>query len=182
MQALLLIDAQNEFSADGQRPVPNHAEALARIQAHVEGARREKRPVAFVLHHNRPEEWPAFKPGSWGAELSPGLGVRPGFGPEKQFVKDVFGAFSGTDLEAWLREVGADEVLVVGFYSHMCVSTTAREALVRDFRVVIDPEATGTRALEHAGVGRQSADEVRLSAMLHLASMGASLLPGPPAE
>jgi nicotinamidase-related amidase len=181
VQALLVVDAQNEFSADGQRPVPNHTEALRRIHAHVEEARRGKRPIAFVVHHNRPHEWPAFSPGSWGAELSPGMGVRPGFGPERQFVKDVFGAFSGTDLEAWLREVGADEVLVVGFYSHMCVSTTAREALVRDFRVVIDPAATGTRALEHDGVGRQSADEVRLSAMLHLASMGAYLLTNPPA-
>jgi nicotinamidase-related amidase len=182
MQALLVVDAQNEFSADGQRPVPNHSQALQRIHAHIEQARRDRRPIAFVVHHNRPQEWPAFTPGSWGAELSPGLGVRPDFGPERQFVKDVFGAFSGTDLESWLREVGADEVLVVGFYSHMCVSTTAREALVRDFRVVIDPDATGTRALEHDGVGRQSADEVRLSAMLHLASMGASLMTSPPAR
>ena len=176
MRALLLIDAQNEFSAEGQRPVPNHAEALTRIRAHVDAARREKRPIAFVLHHNLPDEWPAFKPGSWGAELSPGLGVSTGFGPEKQFVKDVFGAFSGTDIEAWLRQTGADEVLVVGFYSHMCVSTTAREALMRGFRVMIDPEATGTRALALDGLASQSADEVRRSAMLHLVSMGASVL------
>ena len=176
MQALLLIDTQNEFSADGLRPVPNHTAALARIQAHVERARREKRPIAFVLHHNRPDEWPAFKPGSWGTELSPGLDVQTQFGPEKQFVKDVFGAFSGTDLEAWLRQIGADEVLVVGFYSHMCVSTTAREGLMRGFRVLIDPEATGTRALELDGLARQSADEVRRSAVLHLVSMGVSVL------
>ena len=179
MQALLLIDTQNEFSADGLRPVSNHAGALARIQAHVEQARREKRPIAFILHYNRPEEWPAFQPGSWGAELSPGLGVRTEFGPEKQFAKDVFGAFSGTDIEAWLRQVGADEVLVVGFYSHMCVSTTAREALMLGFRVVIDPEATGTRALEQVGLAKQSADDVRRSAMLHLVSMGASVLAAP---
>jgi nicotinamidase-related amidase len=176
VQALLIVDAQNEFSADGHRPVPNHADALRRIHDHVEHARRDKRPIAFVVHHNRPEEWPAFTPGSWGAGLSPGMGVQPGFGPEKQFVKDVFGAFSTTDLESWLRGLGVDEVLIVGFYSHMCVSTTAREALVRDFRVVIDPDATGTRALEHEGLAAQSADEVRRTAMLHLASMGATLL------
>jgi nicotinamidase-related amidase len=176
VQALLVIDAQNEFSAEGRRPVPNHEDALARIRDHVGNARREKRPVAFVIHHNRREEWPAFEPGSWGAELSSGLALNSDMAPEKQFVKDVFGAFSGTDLDAWLRGLGADEVLIVGFYSHMCVSTTAREALMRGYRVFIDPEATGTCALELAGLARQSADEVRRSAMLHLVSMGASLV------
>jgi nicotinamidase-related amidase len=182
VQALLVVDAQNEFSADGHRPVPNHTEALKQIHAHVEQARRERRPIAFVVHHNRPHEWPAFAPGSWGADLSPGLGVQSGFGPERGFTKDVFGAFTGTDLEGWLRSVGADEVLIVGFYSHMCLSTSAREALVRDFRVVIDPEATGTCELEYVGLGRQSADEVRRSALLQLASMGASVLATAPRE
>ena len=28
MQALLVVDVQNEFSPEGLRPVPNHAEAL----------------------------------------------------------------------------------------------------------------------------------------------------------
>lgn len=173
MQALLVIDAQNEFSAQGLRAVPNHAEALDRIHLIVEKARREQRPIAWVMHHNKPTESRAFVPGSWGAELSPGFGPRPGFGPEKLFEKDVYGAFTGTGLEQWLRASAINEVLIAGFYTHMCVSTSVREALVRGFEVVVDPDATGARDLEDDLLGRQSADEVRRSALLHLANMGA---------
>ncbi len=175
MQALIVVDAQNEFSAGGLRAVPNHAKALDRIRVRIQQARQEKRPIAWVQHFNRPNESRAFVPGTWGAELSPGLGLEPGFGPEKVFTKDVFGAFTGTDLEQWLHSVGAESVLVVGFYTHMCVSTTSREALVRGFSVEIDPEATGARELEDPELGRQSADEVRRSALLHLTNLGVSI-------
>jgi nicotinamidase-related amidase len=177
MQVLLVVDAQNEFSTEGLRPVPNHPEALKRIHARVEQARREGRPIGWVRHHNRPNESAAFVPGSWGADLSPGLGPRPGFGAERLFEKDVFGAFTGTGLEEWLHAVGATSVLLVGFFAHMCVSTSAREALVRGFDVSVDPDATGSRDLEDSVLGSQTADEVRRSALLHLVNMGVTLAP-----
>src|SRR5512132_543572 len=158
MEALIVVDVQNEFSPRGRRPVPNYSDALQRVIQLALEARAENRPIAWIQHHNRPEESPAFIPGSWGAELSVGLGPKHGFGPEKLFQKDVFGAFTGTDLESWLREAGATDVLIAGFYTHMCVSTTAREALVRGFRVIIDPEATGARALNDDMLGKQTAD------------------------
>lgn len=176
MQALIVVDAQNEFSADGQRAVPNHGSALARIYRRVEEARRELRPIAWVQHHNRPHESPAFVPGSWGAELTPGLGPGEGFGPERLFVKDVFGAFTYTGLEDWLRSLGVTGVVIVGFYAHMCLSTSSREALVRGFEVTVDPEATGARDLDDPLLGKQSADDVRRSALLQLVNMGVSLL------
>jgi nicotinamidase-related amidase len=117
-QALIVVDAQNEFSAEGKRPVPNHTSALAAILDHVDRARGERRPIAWVRHHNKPSESPAFIPQSWGADFSPGLGPRPGFGPEALFEKDVFGAFTGTGLDTWLRSVGADAVLIVGQRRH----------------------------------------------------------------
>jgi nicotinamidase-related amidase len=149
---------------------------LARIQVQVEQARRARHPIAWVQHHNRPDESPAFVPGSWGAELSPGLGPQSGFGPERLFQKDVFGAFTYTDLEPWLLSHEVSSVLIVGFYAHMCVSTTCREALVRGFQVSIDPDATGAGDLEDARLGRLSADEVRRSALLHLQHMGVKLV------
>jgi len=175
MQALIIVDAQNEFSANGLRAVSNYEEALRQIRRRVEQARREHRPIAWVQHHNKPTESRAFVPGSWGAELSPGLGPKSGHGPERLFTKDVFGAFTATGLEAWLRSVGATAVLIVGFYSHMCLSTSAREALIRGFDVSVDPDATGACALEHEILGGQTADEVRRAALLHLTQMGAAV-------
>lgn len=174
-QALLVVDVQNEFSARGLRAVPNHAEAMTAIQARIEVARKERRPIAWIQHHNRPTESKAFLPGSWGAELSPGIGPKQGFGAERLFTKDVFGAFSGTELEPWLASLGVTEVLIVGFFAHMCVSTSAREALVRGLEVRIDAAAVGARDLEDEVLGRQSADEVCRSALLQLADMGASI-------
>ena len=175
MEALLVVDVQNEFSPRGRRPVPNYEQALERIQDRVGETRNENRPIAWVQHHNKPNESPAFIPGSWGAELVEGLGPRAGYGPERLFQKDVFGAFTGTGLENWLHEVGANEVLIVGFYTHMCVSTSAREALVRGFEVSVDPEATGARDLDDDLLGHQSADDVRRSALLHLQNMGVTI-------
>lgn len=175
MKVLLVVDVQNEFSSRGRRPVPNHVEALQRIRECVAEARKARHAIAWVRHHNKPDESPAFIPGSWGGELSPGLGPRSGYGPERLFEKDVFGAFSGTGLGEWLQDIGVTEVLIVGFYTHRCVSTTAREALVRGFAVSIDPEATGACDLDDDLLGRQSADDVRLSALLHLVNMGVTM-------
>lgn len=175
MQALLVIDAQNEFSAVGLRPVPNHSKALGCIHRRVADARQNGRPIAWVRHYNKPNESRAFVPGSWGAEFSTGLGPYSGLRSEKLFEKDVYGAFKGTNLEQWLRDIGASSLLLVGFYTHMCVSTSAREALVRGFDVVIDPDGTGACDLNHELLGHQSADEVRRSALLQLTNMGVAM-------
>jgi nicotinamidase-related amidase len=175
-QALLVVDVQNEFSAKGQRAVPNHGAALEAIREHVHRARSEGRPIAWVQHHNKPSESPAFVPGSWGAQLTEGFSPEAGYGPERLFEKDVFGAFTGTQLEEWLRENHVTSVLIVGFYAHMCVSTSVREALIRGFEATVDPQATGARDLEDEVLGKQTADEVRRSALLQLTHMGATVL------
>jgi nicotinamidase-related amidase len=169
---LVVVDAQNEFSSGGKRPVPNHSAALAAIQRQVHRARQERRPIAWVRHHNKPHEAPAFARGTWGAGFSPGLGPQTGFGIEALFEKEVYGAFTGTRIEEWLRLNGVQSVLIVGFYAHMCLSTCAREALSRGFQVLLDPEATGSCHLESELLGKQTADEVRRSALLHLDEYG----------
>ncbi len=180
MEALLVVDAQNEFSPEGRRPVPNYDSALEAILGRVAQARREGRPIAWIRHHNLPHERSGFDPGSWGAEFSPGLGPVSGCGPEAEFLKNVYGAFGATGLDTWLREVGADAVLIVGFYAHMCVATSVREALIRGLTVSVDPDATGARDIEDAALGRQTADEVRRTALLHVANMGARIASAAP--
>ncbi|HEU4783544.1 MAG TPA: isochorismatase family cysteine hydrolase [Ktedonobacterales bacterium] len=182
MQTLIVLDAQNEFSAEGNRTVPNHAEALEAIRRRVEEARREGRPIAWVRHHNPPVEpppglKPAFIPGTWGAELSSGLGPLAERSEEVEFVKNVFGAFTGTDIGSWLEEQGSDDVLLVGFFAHMCVSTTAREALMRGLSVSIDPDGTGGFPWRHELLGEQSAEEVHRTALLQLSHLGVSITP-----
>jgi nicotinamidase-related amidase len=179
MQALIVVDVQNEFGPGGQRTVPNHAEALVAIERWVSHARERGWPIAWVQHHNKPHESRAFVPGSWGAELSAGLGPKPHTPTEALFRKDVFGAFTATGLEEWLRAWRVAQVTIVGFYAHMCLSTSAREALVRGFDVAVDAAATGARDLEHPSLGRQTADEVRRTALLQLTNLGATAVATP---
>jgi nicotinamidase-related amidase len=175
MKALIIVDAQNEFSPQGRRPVPNHAHALETILRRVAEARGAGRPIAWVRHHNRPEEYPAFAPGSWGAAYSPGLGPLPGRDEEAEFVKNVYGAFTGTDIGSWLAARGVGGVLIVGFFVHMCVSTTAREALMRGLHVAVDPTGTGGFPIRHELLGEQSAAEVHRTALLQLSHLGVTI-------
>jgi nicotinamidase-related amidase len=176
MEALIIVDAQNEFAADGKRPVTNHQDALAAIAGHVEHTRARQLPIAWIRHYNKPNESPAFVPGTWGSELSPGCGPIQGRNSERLFEKNVFGAFTGTVLEEWLRSLEVTHVLIAGFYTHMCVSTSVREALVRGFNVYVDPRATGTCDLQHRTLGSQPAKEVQRTALLQLAAMGATII------
>jgi len=177
MQTLIVIDAQNEFSQKGKRPVPNHSEAIEVIRQRVEQARNEGNLIAWVRHFNKPEESPVFVPGTWGAEFIPGFGPNPDSDNEKEFQKDVYGAFTGTDIGSWLKKNNVDEVLITGFYTHGCVSTTAREAIMAGLTVFMDPDGTGACAMEHEILGSLTADEVRRSALMQLANMGATITP-----
>jgi nicotinamidase-related amidase len=170
MEALVVIDVQNEFSPGGAMAVEGHAAALEEIAGRVARARDAGQPIAWILHNNGPDA-ARFRPGSWGAELSPGLEPADG---EPTFVKTVFGALTGTELGTWLEQRGADAIELVGFLTHMCVSTTAREGLMRGLAVAIDAKATGTRAIE-SSVGAFTADVIHRSALAQLETMGVTI-------
>ncbi len=74
-------------------------------------------------------------------------------------------------MRSWLTEKGASGVELVGFLTHMCVSTTAREALMRGLGVAIDVRATGTRAIE-SSAGSFTADVIHRSELAQLETMG----------
>lgn len=126
---------------------PNDPYLRGRLEA-LDGVRER---VAEARRENRPIAW---------------IGDRS----ENPF----FEAFDGR-LEEWLRERDVTEVLIVGFYAHMSVSTIARQALLSGFAVAIDPDAIAARAIERPALGRQNADDVRLSALLHLTTLGVTI-------
>lgn len=176
MHALIVIDVQNEFSKHGKRPVPNFSDAVKMIGERIDEARKENFPIAWIRHFNKPNESKAFVPDTWGSEFHSGFGPKPGSNLEAEFHKDVYGAFAGTDVGNWLKSVQINAVLIVGFYTHACVSTTAREALMMGFEVSIDYNGTGACDMTHELLGSLAADEVRNSALLQLANMGANII------
>jgi ureidoacrylate peracid hydrolase len=57
--------------------------------------------------------------------------------PDYELDKPRFSAFHGTPLEVLLRSLDIDTVVLTGIVTHGGVEATARDALIRDFSVVI---------------------------------------------
>jgi len=57
--------------------------------------------------------------------------------PDYELDKPRFSAFHGTPLELLLRSLGVDTLVLTGIVTHGGVEATARDALIRDFSVVI---------------------------------------------
>ena len=58
--------------------------------------------------------------------------------------KHRYSAFYGTDLEIILRGLGVTTVVIAGVSTDNCCHATARDALFRDFRVVVLADATAS--------------------------------------
>ena len=77
--------------------------------------------------------------GTQTAALHDDLAIEPG---DILLDKPRFGAFHGTDLELILRQRGIDTIIISGIDAAVCCDTTAREATVRDFRVLFLSDGT----------------------------------------
>lgn len=80
--------------------------------------------------------------GTWGAEIVDGLKPRP---EDHIIVKRRFSAFYQTDLEMLLRCWGINTLIFTGVLAEICVETTARDAFVRDFDIVIARDGVASR-------------------------------------
>src|SRR5436189_264570 len=97
-------------------------------------------------------------PPSTGAAISmssstptlPSSAVAPGLVPrsdEIAITKSAAGAFSKTALHQILTDRSVDTLIIAGLMTHLAVDTTARDATVLGYRVMIAGDATATRSL-----------------------------------
>ncbi len=154
-RALLVIDVQNEYFT-GALPITHPAGHLERI-LEVMDAATGKVPVVVIQH--AADQGPIFRKGTPAWELHPEVAARP---RDLLLEKKLPGSFTGTELEAWLRERGIDVVAVAGYMTHMCCDTTARQAAHLGFKSEFLSDATGTLDLENAA-GRVKAEELQRS-------------------
>ncbi len=80
-------------------------------------------------------------PGSWGAEFVDGLVP---IGNELVVIKHRFSGFVGTRLELLLRSNDIRSVVIAGVTTNSDIESTARDACMRDFYVVIAQDAVAT--------------------------------------
>ncbi len=137
--ALIVIDVQQGMD-DPRIGERNNPQAEENLQLLLREWREKGRPVIHVQHLSQNES-SFFHPSKPGCALKPGFTPQPG---ELFFQKNVNSAFIGTDLEQKLRQLGVEDLVLAGFVTDQCVSTTARMAANLGFRVQVVADATAT--------------------------------------
>lgn len=167
--ALILVDMQNDFCADGGL-ISNEGQDLAAVQTMAErlpgliSAAREAGVLAIFIRcvyssaqnaylsdvwleqhaRRRPAGYtkvPVCAEGSWGGDFYGA--VRPQTG-DVVISKHRYSGFHNTDLDLVLRTNGIRTIVLTGVATNVCVETTAREGFVRDYYVVVVEDGTAT--------------------------------------
>ena len=138
--ALLVIDVQTG-AFDGQRyePIADADRLLSTTQGLIAAARAAGLPVIHVQHSEGAGE--LFEEGSAQWHIHPSVAPVPG---ELVVRKRESSAFSGTALEAELRERGITTLAVCGLQSEHCVTNTTLAALERGFSVLLAHDGHST--------------------------------------
>ncbi len=99
----------------------------------------------------------AFKPGSDGHAIWPGLEVLP---QDLTVLKRRFGAFvpGSSDLHETLQGHGIDTLIITGTVTNVCCESTARDAMMMNYKVVFvsDGNAAFTDAEHNATLGNMA--------------------------
>jgi ureidoacrylate peracid hydrolase len=156
---LLVIDVQNIYaSPDLPLYVPSLEHSISRINALTGAFSKASLPVIYVRHVHRPDGRDAGRMFDFGGVKEPVSFVEGE--PEADYVPELvivpealhitkrrYSCFEGTELDAILRTLGADTVVICGYMTNFCCESTARAAHDRDYFVEFIADATGAPAL-----------------------------------
>jgi len=166
--ALVVVDLQNGFMAPGQpADTPNAREIVPAVNRLAGATRAAGGTVVWIQNTITPEserswsvwhagftdaDWGprmrrAFTPGDFGHAIYPSLEVRPG---DLTARKTRFSAFiqGASDLDAMLRARGIDTLIITGTATHVCCETTARDAMMLNYKVFFVSDANACRTDE----------------------------------
>jgi nicotinamidase-related amidase len=139
--ALVMIDLQNEYRT-GALPLAGVDAATAMAAKLLARARAAGAPVVHIAHAGR-----AGGPVDRAAERGQIMAAVAPAGDEPVIEKPLPNAFAKTGLHETLQRLGRPELIVAGFMTHMCVSSTVRAALDLGYRVTVVGSACATRDL-----------------------------------
>lgn len=159
---LVIIDAQREY-VDGALPLSEVDAAIAETAQLLARARKSGTPVIHVVHKG---QGALFNPG--GRYFGIVAVLRPEAG-ETVIEKMRVSAFAGTKLEEAIQHTGKKNLIVVGFMTHNCVSSTARMARDLGYAPTIVAAATATRDLPDGKGGIVPAAAVQAASLAALA-------------
>ncbi len=136
---LIVIDVQQGFGQTDFWGAPDNPDAHRKMLSLIEAWQSTGRPVVTVQHTSAAGPLRAGAPGN---ALTPEIAAVV---PELHVTKQVNSAFYGTpDLHGWLRERGAEQIVIIGIMTNVCCETTARMGGNLGYDVVFPIDATQT--------------------------------------
>ena len=129
--ALLVIDVQKQFFSISPVTTQSLEDAIEYINAAIEMFREKDLPVICIQHVDKDEK---LVPGEEGFEIPDTLDILQA---DFHVHKTYGNSFNKTPLEAKLRELGVDTVIITGFCAEGCVLATARGAEDYDFNAIM---------------------------------------------
>jgi nicotinamidase-related amidase len=160
---LVIIDAQYEY-LDGKLALPGIKPAMDALVRLLAKARDAGAPVVHVQHKGRAG-------GLFDLEARGGAiieAAKPAAG-ESIVTKPLPNAFAHTEMDATLKKLGRTQLVIAGFMTHMCISSTARAALDLGYKSVVAADAAATRDLPDPLGGVIGADTLHRATLAALA-------------
>ena len=118
----------------------------------------------FITPERQHEVRAGLMEGTWGHEFYSRLELED---DDLKVTKDRFSAFAAgaSELDEILRSRGIDTVLVAGTMTNVCCDSTARDAMMRDYRATLIDDANAART-----------DEAHVAALTTFASVFGDVL------
>ena len=137
--AILVIDVINDFVSGvlGSERVAAIVPNIERLLSH---ARKTGAPVVYITDAHLPDDkefeiWPRHaEEGSEGAQVVEE--IRPEEG-DYHLLKRRYSCFYATGLDALLRELGIDKVVLTGLVTNICIQHTAADAFFRGYKIIV---------------------------------------------
>jgi ureidoacrylate peracid hydrolase len=159
--ALVVIDLQNMFMLPGMpKEVPTAREIVPNVNRLAESVREAGGKVVWVQMtvEGEQENWSVFfdgdprgeslaqlTPGAPGHALHDDVDVRP---EDEVIQKKRYSAFiqGSSNIDEVLRAAGIDTVIVVGTLTNVCCESSARDAMMLNYKVLFVSDANAALA------------------------------------
>jgi nicotinamidase-related amidase len=174
---LVMIDCQNTYT-QGVLELDGVQAALDQAAELLDRSRSARIPIVHIMHDDG--EGSLYDVRDKIGQIVDRVAPRQG---ELVIVKTFPNAFTGTDLDERLRAAPGRDLILAGFMTHMCVSSTARGAFSLGYRPAVVAGATATRALpgpwgeQVSATALQSASLAGISDLFGIVVPTAGLIP-----
>ncbi|KAB2329715.1 cysteine hydrolase [Cytobacillus depressus] len=136
--ALILVDIQNDYFPGGKMTLHETEKAAKNARVILDYFRENNLPLFHIQHIFEDNQAPFFTAGTEGVHIHQSVAPLEN---ETVIVKHFPNSFLHTSLEAELKSIGIEHVIIVGMMSHMCIDATSRAAVDLGFKCTVIEDA-----------------------------------------